>query len=135
MALRLPDAFRLTRANTWLTRAGNGALLRIYTGAQPADADAAATGILLAQLTCGSPFGTASAEGVVTANAITQDSAADASGTAGWFRLLAADGITTVCDGAITATGGGGELQLVTTTVTVGQPVQVTSFTITEGGA
>lgn len=136
MALRLPDAFRQTRADTWATRAGNAALLRIYSGSQPADADTSASGTLLAELTCGSPFaGAASSEGVVTANSITQDSSANATGTAGWFRLLQSNGTTVVCDGSVTATGGGGDLQLVTTSIVSGQPVQVTSFVITEGGA
>jgi hypothetical protein len=38
-------------------------------------------------------------------------------------------------DGDVTATGGGGDLELVTTSVVTGQPVQVTSFVFTEGGA
>lgn len=134
MALKLPDAFRQTRADTWSTRAGNGALLRIYSGSQPADADTAASGTLLAELTCGSPFAAAaSSEGVVTANAITQDSSANATGTAGWFRLVKSDGTTCVCDGSVGTSGA--DLNLVTTSITSGQPVQVTSFVITEGGA
>lgn len=136
MPLKLPDAFRQIRADTWPTRAGNAALLRIYSGAQPADADTAASGTLLAELTCGSPFApAASAEGVSTANAITQDSSANATGTAGYFRLVKSDGTTVVCDGTVTATGGGGQLELVTTSIVSGQPVQVTSFVVTEGGA
>jgi hypothetical protein len=136
MALKIPDAFRQTRADTLPTRAGNAALLRIYSGSQPADADTAASGTLLAELTCGSPFaGAASSEGVSTANAITQDSSANATGTAGYFRLVQSNGTTVVCDGTVTATGGGGQMELVTTSITSGQPVQISAFTWTEGGA
>lgn len=135
MALKFPAAFRTTRAGTITTRAGNGALLRIYSGTRPADADTAPSGTLLAELTCGTPFAPGASSGVLTANAITQDSSANNSGTATWFRLLDSAGTTTVTDGDVTATGGGGDLQLVTTTVVAGQPVQVTSFVITEGGA
>lgn len=136
MALRIPDAFRTIRADTWPTRAGNAALLRIYSGSQPTDADTAVTGTLLAELTCASPFGSgASAEGVFTAGAITQDSSANATGTAGYFRLVQSGGSTCVCDGSVTATGGGGQLELVSTSITATQPVQVTAFVVTEGHA
>jgi hypothetical protein len=135
MALKFPAAFRTTRANTIATRAGNGALLRIYSGTRPADADTAPAGTLLAELTCGTPFAPAASSGVLTANAITQDSSANNTGTATWFRLVDSAGTTTVTDGDVTATGGGGDLQLVTTSIVATQPVQVTSFIITEGGA
>lgn len=136
MAIQLPDAFRQTRANTITTRAGNAALLRIYSGTIPADADASITGTLLAELTCGSPFApAASSEGVLTANSVTQDSSANATGTASHFRLYASDGTTVVMQGTVTASGGGGDLQLVTTSITSGQPVQITSYVMTEGGA
>lgn len=137
MALKFPDAFRVTRAETITTRAGGGALLRIYDGTRPVDADTAVgTQVLLAELTCGTPFApAASTEGVVTANAITQDSSANATGTASWFRLVQSNGTTFVMDGSVTATGGGGDLTLTTTSITSGQPVQVTSFVVTEGGA
>jgi hypothetical protein len=136
MALKFPAAFRTTRAGTVTTRAGNGALLRIYDGTRAADADTAiGAQVLLAELVCGTPFAPGAASGVLTANAITQDSSANASGTATWFRLLDSAGTTTVMDGSVTASGGGGDLQLVTTTVVATQPVQVTSFVLTEGGA
>ncbi len=110
MALTFPAAFRNTRADTISARAGSGALLRIYSGTRPANADAAPTGTLLAELTCGSPFAPAATGGVLTANAITQDSSANLSGTATWFRLVNSAGTTTVTDGDVTVTGGGGDL-------------------------
>lgn len=135
MALKFPAAFRNTRADTVTTRAGNGALLRIYSGTRPANADTAPAGTLLAELTCGTPFAPAASSGAFAANAITQDSSANATGTATWFRLVNSAGTTTVMDGDVTASGGGGDLELVTTSITSGQPVQVTAFNFTEGGA
>lgn len=135
MAVKFPAAFRNTRADTVTSRAGSGALLRIYSGTRPANADTAPAGTLLAELTCGSPFAPAASGGVLTANAITQDSSANATGTATWFRLVNSAGTTTVMDGDVTATGGGGDLELVTTSIVATQPVQVTAFTFTEGGA
>lgn len=133
--LKLPDAFRQVRADTWITKAGSAALLRIYSGTQPTDADTAVGAqVLLAELTTASPmFPAASTEGVATASAITQDSSANATGTAAWFRLVKSDGTTVVCDGTVGTSGC--DLNLVTTSIVATQPVQVTSFVVTEGGA
>lgn len=135
MAVKLTTANRTARADALITEIGNGAKVRLYSGTRPANVAAAITGTLLAELTGGSPFAPAASNGSFTANAITQDSAADAAGTATHFRIFKADGTTAVLDGDVTATGGGGELQLVTTTIALNQPVQVTSFVWTEGGA
>jgi hypothetical protein len=55
-------------------------------------------------------------------------------GTAAWARIRTSGG-TAVMDIDVTNTGGGGELELVTTSITTGQPVQITALTLTEGGA
>jgi len=118
------------------TRAGNGALLRIYdsTGTgRPATGGAVTTQVLLAELTCGTPFAGSAASGVLTLSSITQDSSANNSGTATWFRIVKSDGTTFVLDGNVGASGS--DLNLTTTTIVSGQPVSVTSFTITEGNA
>jgi len=124
---------RNARVDANTTFAGNGALLRLYDGTRPSTGGTATT--LLAELTCGTPFAASASGGVLTLGSITQDSAANAAGNATWFRLVKSDGTTHVMDGSVTATGGGGDMELVTTSITTGQPVQVTSFTITEGGA
>lgn len=67
--------------------------INIYTGAQPADADSAPTGTLLGTLSMSATGIAAAAAGVSAWNAITSDTSADNSGTAGWFRVYkAADG-------------------------------------------
>lgn len=104
--------------------------LRIYTGSQPASADSAATGTLLAELTLSDPAFGAPSNGVATANAITPANAG-ATGTAGWFRLTTSDG-TARLDGSVTATGGGGDLTLDNTSIASGQQVQVNSLTYTQ---
>lgn len=109
----------------------NSGLLRIYTGSRPASPETAASGTLLAELTLNATAFGAASGGVLTAAAITRDETANASGTAGWFRIWQSDGTTPWADGAITATGGGGELEMVSTTITAGQPVEVSSLTIT----
>jgi hypothetical protein len=111
------------------TRAGNAALLRIYDGSRPATGGTATT--LLAELTCGTPFAGAAVNGVLTLNAITQDSGANATGTATWFRIVQSDGTTHVMDGNVGTSGS--DLNLTTTSIVQTQPVSVTSFVITEG--
>lgn len=134
MTIRLPVATRNTAANAVadLVDAGAGpGLIRIYTGAQPASADLAPTGTLLATFTTNDPaFGAASTG---TANLVVAPviaTAGVAPGNAGWFRLLDSTGAT-VLDGSVTATGGGGDMIMSTVTVSVGLALQLTAGTIT----
>lgn len=122
-------SIRNAMLDTITTRAGASALLRIYDGTRPATGGTATT--LLAELTCNATFAPAAASGVLTLNAITQDSSANASGTATWFRIVKADGTTFVMDGNVGTSGS--DLNLTTTTIVITQPVSVTSFVITEG--
>lgn len=80
--------------------------IRIYSGSQPANANTAVGAqVLLAELRFGNPAFAAGVAGVAIANAITQDSAANATGTATWFRALKSDGATAVLDGNVGKTG------------------------------
>lgn len=113
----------------------DGGVLRIYSGAQPAGVGDAATGALLAELPLPSPcFGDPVDQDPgarIAANAILDDAEADATGTAGWFRALMADGVTAVVDGSVTATGGGGDCQMASTSIDQGGAVKITSWTLT----
>lgn len=136
MPVRFPAELRASRADAIATRAGNGALLRLYSGAQPADCETAVgSQVLLAELTCGTPFAPSSVAGVLTVGAITQDASANADGVASFFRIVQSNGTTVVMDGSVSAVGGGGDLQLASTRILTGQPVQVSPFVWTEGNA
>ena len=113
------------------TFAGNAALLRIYDGTRPATGGTATT--KLAELTCGSPFAPSASSGSLTANSITQDSSADATGTATWFRIVKSDGTTHVLDGSVGTSGA--DLNLTSTSIVATEPVSVTSLVITRGNA
>ena len=128
MALGYAATLRNTMLNAITTAAGASALLRIYSGSRPATGGTATT--LLAELTCNATFAPAASGGVLTLNAITQDSSADATGTASWFRIVKSDGTTHVLDGNVGTSGS--DLNLTTTSIVAAQPVSVTSFTITE---
>ena len=136
MALKFSAALRNSRADAISGAIGNGGILRIYDGTRPANvATAVTTQVVLAELTGGSPFAPAASGGVLTANAITQDTSANATGVASWFRIFQSNGTTPHVDGDVTATGGGGDLTLNTVSLAAGGPVQVTSAVFTEGGA
>ena len=135
MALSYTTTLRNSRLDDITAAVGNAGLLRFYSGSVPANVGASlGAATLLAELTCGSPFAASASSGALTADSITQDSSANATGTATYFRLATSAG-TAVIQGTVTATGDGGDLTLTTTSITSGQPVQVTSFVITDGNA
>jgi len=80
--------------------------LRIYDGTQPANADTAiSTQTLLAELRFNADAAPSAVAGVLTFNAITQDSNANNTGTASWFRALKSDGSTVLFDGTVGTSG------------------------------
>lgn len=112
------------------TQVGTSPLIRIYSGTVPTDADTALSGnTQLAQLACASTpfsgFTTVGSNARATFGTITDDSSADATGTATFFRLLKSDGTTVIAQGAVGV--GTGELQLNTTAITSGSIVSITS--------
>jgi hypothetical protein len=111
--------------------AGAGAgLLRIYIATQPATCGTATT--LLAELTFSDPCAAAASGAVLTMSAITADSAANATGTATWFRATDSTGAC-VLDGTAGTTGT--DMILNSAAISTGQQVSASSFTITAGNA
>lgn len=133
MATRISAAARSAASDAIVDLIDGGAgagTLKIYTGGQPANPATAATGVLLGTLTMTDPaFGNAAA-GVATAAPITGDTSADASGTAGWARIADSSG-NAVLDMAVTASGGGGDLQLDSVNIVAGGAINVTALTVT----
>lgn len=131
MALTLANATASAKADAATARLDGGSI-RLYAGTRPATADTALTDqTLLATLTFGTPAFGAAANGVAIANAITQDGSADATGTAAFARLLTSGGAP-VMDAAVSAAGGGGDIELNSTSIQAGAVVSVTSFTYTQ---
>lgn len=123
---------------TALTGLCNSGLLRIYSGTEPTTANTAlslgTTHFLLAELTLNATaFGAPAASGndrVATANAITADSSADATGTASFFRLFQSGGTTVVYQG--TAGTSGQQLNLNSLDIIAGGNVSISSLTVTQ---
>jgi hypothetical protein len=131
MATRLAALTASALANAITTRADAGAgaaTLKIYSGSQPATADTAVTGTLLATFTLNDPSFGAASNGVITLAGTPKTVAASASGTAGYFRLEDSTGVD-ILDGSVGTSGA--ELNLNTTTITSGVNVTITSGTIT----
>lgn len=110
--------------------AGAGTLL-IRTGAQPTNADDASTGTVLATITFADPAFGAATNGVASISGTITDSSADATGTAGHFEVRDSNSVV-IFRGTVTATGGGGQMELVTTAITATQPVSITAFSYTQ---
>lgn len=82
--------------------AADNGYIRIYDGTQPTDADTAVGAqVLLAELRFGADAFPAAVAGLLTANAITSDASANATGTASWARILKSDGTSTLFDGTV----------------------------------
>ena len=131
MTLGINSTTRNAMLDQITSRAGASALLRIYDGTQPATGGTATT--LLAELTCNATFAPAASGGVLTLNAITSDSSANATGTATWFRIVQSGGSTHVLDGTVGTSGA--DLNFNTVSIVSGATVAVSSFTITAGNA
>ena len=130
MALAYSTALRNTMLDGITSTVGASGLLRIYDGSRPATGGTATT--LLAELTCNATFAAGASSGVLTLNAITSDTSANATGAATWFRIVTS-GATFVIDGNVGTSGA--DLNLNTTSLVANAAVAVTSFTITGGNA
>lgn len=129
---KLLASLRNTMMDAITTALGNAALIEIYDGSQPAGpATAISTQNKLGTLTGASPFAPGASGGVLTAGTITQDTAADATGTATWARLKTSGG-TAIIDLSVGASGC--DINLNTASIVLGGPIQMSSLTITAPG-
>lgn len=119
------------RLNQITSQISTSGLLSIYSGTQPTNPDTALSGnTLLAQLALSSTFAAGAASGVLTANTITTETSANATGTATWGTLTTSGG-TRIVDFSVGTSGA--DLNLNTTSIVSGASVAVSSLTITSG--
>jgi hypothetical protein len=135
MTLQLSTAVRNARLDAIETAIGASAILKIRSGAAPANCATADSGTVLATLNLPSDWMAAASSGTKAKSGTWEDTSADAAGTAAHFRLYASDGTTCHAQGTVTATGGGGDMTVDNTSFAAGQSFTVTGFTITEGNA
>jgi len=132
MALKTSDRVAHGALNSFETVVGTSAVVKIFTGSPPANCAAADSGTALAVINCPSDWMSAASGRSKNRLGTWEDTSANASGTAGHFRLYASDGTTCDMQGTVTATGGGGDMEINNTSIVAGQPVTVTQFTLND---
>ena len=135
MAFQLSVDVRNATLQAIETEIGVNPILTISTGTVPANCGTANTGTILATMILPSDWLSDPAGGSIYLSGDWQDLSADASGTAGYFRIHDGAGTTCHLQGSVTQTGGAGDMTLDNTNVALGQQINITTFTITAGGA
>lgn len=130
MALRLSTASRdaLCNALVDLLDVGGTGTIQIRTGAQPTNVGDAPSGTLLGTLTFSATAFGASSTGTATAAAITSDSSADNSGTAGHARILNGDGSI---HSDATCGMGSGDFNFDNNVIVAGGVIAISAMTVT----
>ena len=134
MAFQYSVAVRNATLDPIESTIGASPIMRIYSGSVPATTATAASGTLLASGTLPADWMNAASGGTKTLLG-TWTLTGAAAGTAGYFRVLDSTGTTVGIQGTVTATGGGGDMTLDNTSIAVSQVVNITTFTLTAGGA
>lgn len=135
MAMQFSVAVRNAMLDAIETTIGTAAVLKIRTGAQPADCATADSGTVLATLTLPSDWLGNAASGSKSKSGTWEDASADAAGTAAHFRIYESSATTCHIQGSVTATGGGGQLTLDNVVIAAAQDVVITAFSLTAGNA
>ncbi len=132
MTLQLSTTVRNARLDIVETTIGVSAILMIRTGAAPANVAAVNTGTVVATVNLPADW-MSNASGASKAMLGTwEDNSADASGTAGHFRIYASDGVTCHMQGTVSATGGGGDMEIDNVVFAAGQRFTITTFSLNE---
>lgn len=135
MSLQYGTTLRNAQLDQIETVIGTSPILYIKTGAPPADCSTADSGTVLATLTLPSDWMAAASSGSKAKSGTWQDTSADASGTAGHFRIKDSGATTCHMQGTVTATGGGGDMTLDNAVLASGQSITINTFTISAGNA
>lgn len=135
MALQYSTGVRNAKLDAVETTVGTSAVLKIRTGSVPANVATADSGTVLATCTLPSDWMAAASSGSKAKSGTWEDTSADNTGTAAHFRIYASDGTTAHIQGTVTATGGGGDMTVDSTSFTSGQAFTVTGFTLTAGNS
>ena len=135
MSLQYSVSVRNAKLDAVETTIGTSAVLKIRTGSAPSDCSQADSGTVLATMSLPSDWMANASSGSKAKSGTWNDTSADATGTAAHFRVYESTATTCHIQGTVTATGGGGDMTLDTTSITSGQTVTVTAFTLTAGNA
>jgi len=135
MAFQFSVPVRNARLDVIETTIGGDAVLRIFTGAPPANCATADSGTILAEMTLPTNWMADASGGSKVKAGTWQDLSADNPGIAAHYRIYESTGTTCHIQGTVTITSGGGDMELDNTNIAIGQEVRITSFTLTDGNA
>ena len=133
MALQYSVTVRNAKLDAVETAIGASAVLKIRSGSVPANCAAADAGTVLATISLPSDWMDAATGGTKSKAGTWTDASADATGTAGHFRLYASDGTTCHAQGTVGTSAT--DMIVDSTSFTSGQSFTVTAFTLTAGNA
>ncbi len=132
MSLKYSTAVRNAKLDAIETAIGTSPIMKILSGAAPANCAAADTGTVLATLNLPSDWMANASGGSKAKSGTWEDTSADNTGTAGYFRIYDSTGTTCHMQGTVTATGAGGDMTVDNTSFASGQDFTVTAFSITD---
>jgi hypothetical protein len=126
-ALKYSNALRHAQNEALITYAGNDAIINIYQGSAPANANTGiTTQTLLVSCVLSGAFGT-DTDGTLTLGTV-NTGVAVATGVASFFRVFKSDNTSVVMDGSVGVTGA--DLNLDTTNINITQSVNITGGAI-----
>lgn len=127
---------RNARLNAIETTVGTSPILRMRTGAAPANCAASDSGTVLAEMTLPSDWMADAASGSKAKLGTWQDLAANAAGQIAHFRVYESTGATCKIQGTVGITGTPGvDMTVDNDDVEVGQAITITSFSLADGNA
>lgn len=133
MALQFDEIIRNLQLDSIESSTGPSAVLKLRTGAKPANVAAADSGTVIATMTLPSDWMAAASGGTKSLLGTWQDLVADATGTVGHFRIYTSGGtvakIQGSCGESLT------DMIIDNEDVNAGQTINVVSFTLTAGNA
>lgn len=135
MALQLSEDVRDARLDAIEAEIGASPILRLRTGAPPADTSEADSGTVVATMNLPSDWMAAAAGGSKAKAGTWEDTEADNAGTVGHFRIYDSGGSTCHMQGTVSGSGGGGDMELDNAVVEAGQQITITSFVLTDGNS
>lgn len=131
MPLKYAVSLKNAKLDAITTQIGTSGLLRGYSGTQPTNPDTALSGnTQLFECALSSTAAAGASGGVWTANAITADSSADATGTLSFISLLTSGGTRKIDMDAGTS---GASANFNTLSIVSGAQVSISAATLTSG--
>lgn len=131
MAVEWSDTVAHAVLDAWETAIGTSAVFKVWSGSMPATTSTANSGTELASWSLASDWASAAASRQKSLSGLPLSTTAAGTGTAGYYRIYASNGTTCHEQGTVTATGGGGDLEIDNTSITSGQTVRITAYTKT----